>query len=379
MPQFPNSEMLEMLKSAARHERPRRKLENLLALMDDDELYSLAIDFGIETPDLLGTETLIKEIAAQVKQPEVLASFAESVHGRDIDKLLDIVDRDGSLIVPEAQATFDTMMVPSEPIVYLFYEPGGFTYVIPDELVEPLGKLDWEGLRAKAQQLLGIRTLAAAAVELRGIVPMEDFIGDCRARYPELGDEEIVTQTLHGAFLAPLHVILFVDDDIFMLDPDLANAYMSSAGDGASFVPDSPFLQGPLDSILTSMLDDQSGMPPRPIPDEMLDQPVAAFWRESLPEAVEMRNWLETNAPEGQDAQQFASFALRDFVDEVKWGDVGQETVARYSKMLEDAGLKLDSAKTVDFLAVLQTFLNNQPIWPCNGWTPTERAQMNQP
>ena len=136
--------------------------------------------------------------------------------------------------------------------------------------------------------------------------------------------------------------------------------------------PGVPFCEGPLGDVLGDLLEAQSKREQRPVPPEMLAYPLAFLWRETLPAARAMRNWLDENVPDGDDDYWFANRVVRAMLVEAKRGNVSTETPVNYLELLADEGLKLDEAHIQPFLEKLMAFLNSQPIWTNNGWAPSE-------
>ena len=223
--------------------------------------------------------------------------------------------------------------------------------------------------------LLGeVGRIASASVELRGIVPLAGFVKECRAFHPEIEtDDDAVQLVFEAAAAAPLYVVLVTKGDTFLLDPDLAEAYLQEHDD-VRVLQEEARVEGPLDDFLDSLLYTQEDKPARPVDAAMLQSPHVALWRQQLPAAVALRDWLEANAPSGSDDQDFADRVMMEFGFEVKWGDVSDATLPRYIDILVDNVMALDDARTQAFLGLLVDYVNTQPIWPNNGWSPAELA-----
>ena len=219
-----------------------------------------------------------------------------------------------------------------------------------------------------------VARIASACVELRGIVPAAAFAEERRALRSDIAtDDDAVQLMLEAAKAAPLFVVLSTESGMFLLDPDLADAYLQDHDD-ARVNEEEATMEGPFDDFLGSLLREQESKPPRPVEAAMLQLPHVVLWRQQLPAAVALHEWLEANAPSGSDAQDFAARVMMEFGFEVKWGDVSDATLPRYIDILIDNVMALDETRTQAFLGLLVDYVNTQPIWPNNGWSPAEVA-----
>ena len=360
-----------MMDLRSRRGTPKFSAKELLGSMKKRELDYVVHDLAIEGMRGLRKAELVDALVPALQDPETLFSLAEPIEVGFLDGVKRVVDAGGRLVLREDEVTSLEGLSPAyEPLLFLFHSKGRFTFVVPDEFVEPARGLDWEELRRRAILRRDIGKLGAAAVELRGIVPLYEFLLDCHDMHPEVeADKEIVGYTLEAAMQSPFYDVLLTSDDAYLLDHDLAKDYLAEEGyedDGLAVI------LGELDDVLLDVLDFQDGKDRRPIDAEVLSYPFAALWRLTLPEVDGLRAFLDANVPDNADDYDFADMILLQFVDIAKRGVVGVESIHEYLNALKDFKCVFDSAHLQAFLDCLNPFLANQPCWPNNGWSPLE-------
>ena len=368
---------IALLKSASRSGSPKFTLSELLTPLKKDVLVDYAYTAGVEGVPGMKKAELVEAIAAALRDPESLRAFANSVPLAFIDGVCNLVNMGGRLYLPEGKiGSLGDAMPPHEPLVFVYHTKHCFVYVIPDDLLEAARAIDWEDVRRWARLRDKLRKLAFASVELRGIVPVYEYLEECKeAGIGAADDDEIIRLTMEAACTMPLFAFLVTEDDSFLLDIDLANAYLESEGADAMIDPGAPLIQGSLGESLDSLLVLQGDKEPRPVPPAMLECPIPALWREELPAARELRNWLDGHVPDGSDEYRFADRMVSELCDEARWGSGDASSPALYQDILADEGLVLGEEDAGALLDCLTAFLDEQPTWPNNGWSFGELAQ----
>lgn len=371
-----DDDSISLVKSRSRSGTTKTAAADLLRLVRKDDLLSWAFFLMLDRVAGLKKDELIERIISAIadENGEAAYDLAESCTPLTLEFLHKVSDAGGRLVLNDSQISPDFDVVPPyEPVLFLFSAKKSMTYVIPEEFREVIRNLDWDALARKARLRLEIGKIAAVAADLRGIVPMGEFIDDVQRIYPEQEDEEeIAILAFQAASKLPLYVPARLDNDLYLLDPGLADYYLADNPDDAYISQEVLAVEGPLQGLLEDYLDEQNGKAPRPILSEMLDYPVASLWRVAQPGAQALRAWFDENVPDGSDDYGYADSMVLKFVNEVKWGVIGADAITNYLGILEDAGSTIDEAHLQSFLNVLTEFMNSQPIWPNNGWAPNE-------
>lgn len=271
---------------------------------------------------------------------------------------------------------------PRRGLCYVFREGDTFEFVMPDEVLATARQLDWDAIGEGARKREGIVRFFEALVELRGIAvyteAMSDYFATITDGYTDVGTANDALMQAIESEEAGLY-LLDDGDEIYALHFELVEAYVARRGEklpDESLLDETAMLEGPLDSLLTSLLRAHEGHAPRVPTPEMLAEPSLFFWKEKQPAARAMCAYLDEHVPDGEDDYYFADAVMEDLIEEAKWSGFGKpsESVKVFFDILEDHGFIPAEKQVQPLLNLWMNMCNGLPIWANNGWSPAELA-----
>lgn len=122
------------------------------------------------------------------------------------------------------------------------------------------------------------------------------------------------------------------------------------------------------DAYLIDLLDRHREKEPMglcPLAPELAEEDVLE-WEAKLPEAVNLRNWLDAHVPDGADDCLFADDTIAGLIMAYRVSGDPQAVIEEAS----DLGLFVLSEDTQAIFGRLMLFINALPRWENNGWSP---------
>ncbi|WP_273383432.1 SEC-C metal-binding domain-containing protein [Enorma phocaeensis] len=310
----------------------------------------------------------------------------------------------GAFSFTEAEAAEHPGLMVYAPYTRLYLHEGRFTAIIPDEYRQAMEHIDLDDLerqRSRAESIVhlgevlvgfcgivSIQGLAARVQELHGFTPDEDearriLAAAARREMPyapfELwrdpqGDDAwyLVHSSLGDHALVDI-VRRSMEREIDAIDfdsmsPQEQAALIERYADSAYLLHEVQEKQSQRDRYLHDLMAlhrEKDAEGPCPLPAELAQQDPFE-WQAQLPEAINLRNWLDAHVPDDEDDMLFADDVVSELIEV-------NETSGEPNAFLNaaaDMDLLTLTEDTQAILGRIMALANALPKWENNGWAP---------
>lgn len=333
---------------------------------------------GVEGVHTLDDEKLIPAIVAQVADVESVQVILDDLSEYHIAALRMLAEKGGRWDVAEADiVSLRDLPLRELGFSYIFHEGETFSFVMPDEIMAIAGQLDWDGAIEKARRYRELIELVDIMVELRGIVPIGDVVSEYQRCYPEgYGTlQEIVLLIIRAVAeeIANYDLLETPSREMYVLHYELFWAYEEVMGLEDDRYVTEPLTHGELGDLLENLLKQQEGKEPRPVDADMLSATNLYEWKLRQAPVFALTQYLDAHVPATADDYYFADKVMEELINDAKWGVMNQ-AAQRLFDILDKNGFMPEAEQIQDILDLWTDLSNGLPIWPNNGWAPSELA-----
>lgn len=333
---------------------------------------------GVEGAHTLDGEELIPAIVARVANVESVQVILDDLSEHHVSALRTLSEKGGRWDVAEADiVSLRELPLRELGFSYVFHEGETFSFVMPDEILAIAGQLDWDGAIEKARRYRELVELVDIMVELRGIVPIGDVVSEYQRCYPEgYGTlQEIIRLIIQAVAeeIANYDLLETPSREMYVLHYELFWAYEEVMGLEDDRYVSEPFTRGELGDLLENLLKQQEGKEPRPIDADMLSATNLYEWKLRQAPAIALTQYLDAHVPATADDYFFADKVMDELIADAKWGVMNQ-AAQRLFDILDKNGFMPEPEQIQDILDLWTDMSNSLPIWPNNGWAPSELA-----
>ena len=335
---------------------------------------------GMDSARSLDGDELISAVVAQVADVESVQVILDDMPEHHIVALRELAERGGRWDVAEGDiSSLRELPLWELGFSYVFHEGETFSFVMPDEILAISGQLDWDGAMEKARRYRELVNLVGTVAELRGIAPIGEVVSEYQRCYPEgfSALQEIVRMIIQAVAeeMADYDLLETPSREMYVLHYELFWAYEEVMGLDKDRYVSEPLTRGELGEMLEDLLKQQEGKEPRPVDADMLDAANLIEWKLRQPPAHAFTQYLDAHVPAVADDYYFADKVMEELLDDAKWGLVNQGT-QRLFDILDRNGFMCEPDQIQDVLDLWSNLSNGLPIWPNNGWAPSELASM---
>ena len=357
---------------------------NLAELLKAENVYDVrrfGKYLGVEGAHTMSGEELIPAVVARVADAGPVQVILDDLSEHHIAALRMLAEKGGRWDVAEADiVSLRELPLRELGFSYIFHEGETFSFVMPDEILAIAGQLDWDGAMAKARRYRELTDLVDIMVELRGIVPIGDVVSEYQRCYPEgFGTlQEIVRLIIQAVAeeIANYDLLETPSREMYVLHYELFWAYEEVMGLEDDRYVSEPITHGELGELLENLLREQEGKEPRPIEPEMLSATNLYEWKLRQAPAFALTQYLDEHVPATADDYYFADKVMEELIDDAKWGVMNQ-AAQRLFDILDKNGFMPGPEQIQDILDLWTDLSNGLPIWPNNGWAPSELRDMD--
>ena len=359
----------------------------LLVYEDEGRLQRVAEILGLDVSESDSKAGLIRELAPVLGTNPFLSELTlrAGLSIIQFESFRKLYEAGGVLEFPESEITSLKDLPPEVHFMcYTFFSKGSserdnkYTFVIPEDIMDLLGTLDWDGIKEQIISYQAAADIAEAIADLRGIVKVDDAFEEFRRFYPESLSIEQFEDAVMGAIRDESISCSWLDaddDNSYILNYEIAGYYSSLFSDGDEEEEyDDAFLEGPFEA-LSFITDQQSGKRARPLERGMLSSIGLFDWKCARPAVRALRNYLDENVPDSQNDYYFADAVIEELIDTMTCGGlIGSESVNQWLKILTDHDYFPNEAHMTRMIRLLMNMYNSLPSWLNNGWAPNELA-----
>ena len=371
-----DEDLRDILAKRCRRGEPKTELAQLLALDAKERLIAVSKAFGSPVKTSLRKAEVVEAMAALLVQPDSLYRAIHSLDTHEIEPLKALVESGGIMHVEGASLT--TLAGLPQPVMglcYAFHHGDDFSFVVPSEIMVALRGFSWDDALEEAREYDYVVAIAEALTELRGVVPVNDFIDEYLHLSPYGFDVRDAMESLVEAMEVGEASFSLLDDGRcdYLLHYEIADQWLLEQGVDDPYGY-GPFLEGKRGRFLDGLLGAQHGKEPRPLEADMLAEPSIFHWKEKSAPAQALREFLDAHVPDDADDYFFADKMMEDILEEAKWGSV-MNGFQPYADIMEDNGFIVEESVLRRFITLLMNMVNALPNWANNGWAPNELAE----
>lgn len=165
-------------------------LSEILPLLDPDKLRNFAKIYGVEGFESIEKNEFIAKLIPAMMHPGKLEYAIYLIPAEMWDMFTDLLDE--RCITDNSKPADNYRFLISSGYVYLFYDDGNFTYVMPDEIIETFESLDTDEIFSGRDFLENLDEYAKAAVHLYGAITIQDYC-NLVTKYEEYDEDDKVT------------------------------------------------------------------------------------------------------------------------------------------------------------------------------------------
>lgn len=350
---------------------PLFTLNDMLKSLSDDDLIGIASGLRVQLTSM-DQASIINSIIKCATERESVESMLATMDFEDFEKVEKLYQQGGCINVPAGQMRNTEGFYPEVPLLCQpFLHEGAFTFVMPGEMIQALGLVDWAEVRNYQEQNKLLVSIANFMIEIRGICTF-DAIYDAyleNSKKPfDQGDALSVLAFSPREDLA-LYTIWMGDDpaNTFLVHIDLARAF-----GGKEQGPYPPRLRKEeLPMEFDNLLAAQKGKSPRPLTEEMLSIGDYVAWARSRPAAIALRDWLDAHVPDSADDYTYANGLVDDLIV-MSTQEYPMQVITEYlSKSLVVASV----GQLSKVMQLFGNLSNTLPRWANNGWSPNDLSE----
>lgn len=340
-------EQLEQLRQiwkqfAIKTAKPTESLRDMLDCREKAELVQLLESFGAKKISRWSKDKLIEGIAGFLIKPEVLRERLLSLGQEQWNLFRQAVDRS---MLEMQESEVDLCAVPHIlGLLQPYRHNEQYLCVVPQEIREVFSQLLTEGLQEDYDRRWLLHTYAMAAVNLYGIIPVEEFIGIFNSQNPLQADFQEISTTLCRSMLAHEALYGLWEGNKYLVHEALWAEDFAAAEDLLAVTEGKPRYIPPRDELLLYADMDYYEQTPQ-------IKAVGTYFtlchgittdeREELLEQLHMQAFF---------------------------GHQPDEML----ELLADKGIMLDIKQLNEYLALITEVFNNTRIWLNKGHTPAE-------
>ena len=359
-----------------------RSLLELLSLEDRHDMRRFARYLGLVSTEVTQDREALDYIAEHVADEGAVQAIVDELSEHHIQALRNLAERGGRWDVEESDIrALKNLPIHEVGLSYVFHENGVFSFVMPDEIVALAPSIDWDGAIQKAIAYREIVQLVDKVAELRGIAPITDVVQEYFRCYPNgyQTQNEVVPLILRAVAEETGNFGLLQTEsrEMYVLYFELMWAYEEQMGIERNSYFIDPVTRGELGEMLENLLMSQEGIEPRPLDVDMLEALNLLEWKMRQPAAWAFCQYLDAHVPDVRDDYYFADKVMEELLDGAQWG-LPNETVQYLFDTLERNDFVPEANQMQDILDLWSDLSNGLPIWPNNGWSPNELAQMER-
>lgn len=370
-----------------------RNLEKLLASEMKEQLQRWALVLGADVQGKGTKADLINALLPEMESNPFLydLTLRAGLNRVQFDAYRRLYEAGGVFEIMENEIkTLKDIPTVLSVMCYSFFSKGSkngngkFTFVIPEDIMEVLGTLDWDEIR----EMIVCRETAAdivdAVVELRGVVKLDDAYEEFCRYHPSEMDKSNFENAI-GDALAEDRIscgLLEADDgNNYLIHYEIAGYYKEATDpeyeDGKEYTGfEDYFMRGPLEP-LKFIIDQQKGKRARPLEDNMLSSMAVFDWKCAKPAVQAMREYLDENVPDSQNDYYYADAVIEALIDYMVFGVMnGGSTVNEWIEIMAEHGYEPNEAHLHRVINLLMNMHNSLPNWMNNGWAPEEIADV---
>ena len=353
-------EVLREVLAHSIHAEPVDTIEGLLWTYRVDELRELARGFGVPRVYKLNKGKLVDVVLGYMSESrEQLVQIIECAGADYVNGLHALMEVGGLVEIPMFQlSSFDQVVFPHPPCTMLFDWRDSLYCVVPKEVREELYDIDWDRLAYNASAIDGAVDFLDLAVDLRGIVRLDEAFDEYRARVSGAMDLDIVERAIqNGASgvktrFSPMELL------------------------GERCLVHGALLEGTVEnghgsSLMVKTYVGHGDLPPRPVSDELMEAGGVAERVLMDGHADGLAQCLARLLPDDVNPQAYLPSVLVEVVETLRGSHDFYQLVA----ILQNAGLCCTDAEADELARQYATLLAHVPRWDRNGWSWSEEMQ----
>ena len=346
-----------------------------LEKMRKDDLQRIARDLDLKRTSSLNKAQLSRRIAEAMASPAILQMQLCAFSPKLLEGVRSVCESGGRISMDEA-SVIDLRETPTPlpPFLNVTHKDGVFTFVIPEELVEPMALVDWDEVMRDSRAFDLAEQYVSAYVELRGAVQVDELYPS----YARVVAEDLrlpvndFSLVLYGGLLSPYDAVcdfVRLDGSLYAIDFDITEWYPQDYDPlGSLEEMPLPVATKDLAAYMRTLLQARAGKPARDVPADVLDGSDLTEWLVKQPPSIALRDFFDDNVPDGQDDYLYAD----DLVFEIANMVLRDYQIGEILKYLNEMGYEPDEARLNQMLPLLMEVCNSLPHWFNNGWAPFE-------
>ena len=360
--------LIEILDERSDDAAPENSLPVLLAIDGEDALRDYAFAYGIDDADEMDADELAETFANLLTgTASELQRLLGPMRVKQLANIRALVEQGGWMEVPDAEVgLLSQYPTPVIPFVYIFHRDGVFTFVVPDEVMDKVGELDWDAIETTARTLEEAGRFIDAVTAMRGLIPVDELRAEWEALRPGALDDEGFHIALHrlDAYGHMLHPVVGIDDAEYAIHMFLdmvleeLEAMMGEDDDSDPVLPDQVLAVKAAHAMVE----------PCPVPEEVLAEEHYLDWLEKQPGVRTLRSFFDAHVPDSESDYRFST----NMIDLVYECVCANNDLPAVLEIVSEMGYKLAGDDLMAFMSALASAYNAIPNWLNNGWTPTE-------
>ncbi len=329
-----------------------------------DELVELAKGYELRGYSKLKKADLAAAVVQAAADDEEAFAIATQVPRAEYETLCKVLAQpDCTLELTADDAHTRPTCAPLEPWVYLYAtDEDAWTLLIPQELQEPLKRLDMQAVEAERALVAGARHVAEVLCDMCGIVRVEDAQEQFTAWYGQAWPAgKFENLMMHDILSGMAQIGAWLDgDDLYLVNYELDERQVSPDDEqGARDVEE-------FKKYLVGKHKDQ----PQPKLDEDLRTRDFLDWAASQPSAVALEEFFDNHIPDDEPNDLLYADGMVEDIATLNGSIVDfDQTVAD----LDERDLCLTAQERAEMLPLVRAMLEDLPYWENNGWSNNQR------
>lgn len=397
---------LHLAKLAQTH-APVLSLEETLNTDTKDVLQQDARRLGIKYAGKMRKGELAHQLAQRmVETDDELRDFLIDCWDEEFATLHGLLDMpEGMLAFPESAACEHMDIMPFPPYTRLYHHDKTFTALIPREFLAQLKSMDLGTITAERKRRWKIVHLLEVLTDMCGVVSLDVVATRCQELYGFVPSKEEILRDARREIEGGEIVAQFGlwarreghEDELYVVHELLSNEYVmavtkrrveerareaaelfstgNASWEDVEKALDTNMLERDMrrdfsdrDAYVLDLLNEHEAkheLGPCPL-DPMLAEVDALEWQEQIPEARNLRSWLNAHVPDGENDYVYAD----DVIDQLLMARNESDDPNHLLKMANELRLFTLTNDTQAIVGRIMALWNALPSWRNNGWSP---------
>ena len=351
---------LAVMEQSATEGPMRTTLAEHLTEFTRDELVELAKDYELRGYSKLKKAELAQAVSEAVAQTDEAFAIVTQMPGTEFDTLREVAAQPGCMLEVSAEdARSSISRAPYEPWVYL-YKTGeaGWTFLVPEELREALGQLDWDAVVRERELIAAARHVSQVLCDRCGIVRIEDAAAQFQAWYGDAWEEGVFESLMaHDVLSNSVEFGLWLDDDdVYLVNYELDERQTS---------PDDEDGAVDLEAFKKFLVEKHKAHATPQLDDDLRTRDYID-WALMLPASQALISFFDNHVP---DAEEDELLYAEDLVEEIATHNGNLVSFEQTVADLDELDLCLTAQERDEMLSLLRAMLEELPYWESNGWS----------